>query len=71
MNYAQIWYRRAKLKGKKSADKYIAKNLISFNIFCKREKLDFDYGHCLAKQLLRIGLPWQQLRFLVTKKHTK
>ena len=71
MNSAQIWYRMTKLKGKKSANKHIAQNLIFYIIFQKREKLDSDFGGFLAKHLLRIGLPWQQLRSLVTKKYTK
>ena len=57
MNQAQIWYRRTKLKEKKSANKFIAQNLIFFIIFNKREKLDSDFGHFLAKHLLRIRLP--------------
>ena len=36
---------RTKLKGKKSANKYIAQNLIFFIIFNKGEKLDSDFGH--------------------------
>ena len=32
-----------KLKGKKSANKYIPQNLIFFIIFHKREKLDSNY----------------------------
>ena len=71
MNSAQVWYRRTKLKRKKSANKYIAQNLIFFIIFHKREKLDSDFGRFLAKHLLIIGLPWQQLKSLVTKKYTK
>ena len=62
MNQAQFWYRRSKLKGKKSANKFIAQKLIFFIISYKREKLDSDFGHFLAKHVLRIGLPWQQLR---------
>ena len=39
-------------------------------LFCyKREKLNSDFGNFLAKHVLRIGLPWQQLRSLVTKKY--
>ena len=71
MNEAQIWYRRTKLKGKESANEFIPQNLIFFIIFNKREKLDSDFCHFLAKHLLRIRLPWQQLRSLVTKKYTK
>ena len=71
MNKAQIWYRKTKLKGKKSASKYIAQNLIFVIIFYKREKLDSDFGRFLAKRLLRIRLPWQQLRSQATKKYTK
>ena len=71
MNLAQIWYRRTILKAKKFANKYTARNLIFFIIFYKREKLDSDFGRFLAKHLLRIGLPWQQLKSLVTKKYTK
>ena len=66
-----LFYMGTKLKGKKSANKYIAQNLIFFIIFYKREKLDSDFGRFLAKHLLRIELPWQQLRSLVTKKYTK
>ena len=40
-------------------------------IFYKREKLDSDFGRFLVKHLLRIELPWQQLKSLVTKKYTK
>ena len=69
MNLAQIT--RTKLKAKKSANKYIAQNLIFFIIFYKREKLDSDFGRFSAKHLLGIGLTWQQLRSLVTKKYTK
>ena len=60
-----------KLKQKKSANKYIAQNLIFFTIFYQREKLDSDFGRFLAKHLLRIGLPWQQLGSMVTEKYTK
>ena len=67
---SSIWHRRTKLKGKKSANKFIAQNLIFFIIFNKREKLDSDFGRFLDKNLLRIRLPWQQLRSLVTKKYT-
>ena len=70
MNEAQIWYRRTKLK-EKFANEYIAQNLIFFIIFFKREKLVSNFGRFLAKHLLRIGLPWQQRRSLVTKKCTK
>ena len=44
MNEVQIWHRKTKLKGKKSASKYIAQNLIFFIIFYKRGKLDSDFG---------------------------
>ena len=71
MNEAQVWYRKTKLKGKKSASKYIAQNLIFFIIFYKREKINSDFGRFLAKRLLRIRLPWQQLRSQVTKRYTK
>ena len=71
MNWAQIWYRRTKLKEKKSASKYTAQNLIFLIIFYKLEKLDSDFGRFLAKRLLRIGLPWQQLKSLMTNKYTK
>ena len=50
---------------------YMAQKLIFFNICYKRENFESDFGHFLAKQVLKIGLPWQQLRFLVTKKYTK
>ena len=49
----------------------IAQKLIFFIIWCKRESFDSDFGHFLAKHVLKIGLPWQQLRSLVTKKYTK
>ena len=62
---------KTKLEGKKSENKYIAQNLILFIIFHKQEKLDSDFGRFLAKRLLRIRLPWQQLRSQVTKKYTK
>ena len=61
MSQAQIWYRKTKLKGKKFANKYIARNLILFIIFHKKEKLDSDFGRFSAKRLFRIRLPWQQL----------
>ena len=67
MNWAQIWYTKTKLKGKKSASKYLVQNLIFFVIFYKREKLDSDFSRFSAKRLLRIRLPWQQLRSQVTK----
>ena len=57
MKSTQMWYRRTKLKGKKSANKYIAQNLILFIISQKREKLDSDFGCFLAQHLLRIRLP--------------
>ena len=60
-----------KIKRKKSANKYIAQNLIFLIIFYKRDKSDSGFGHFLAKHVLRIGLPWEQLRSLVTKKCTK
>ena len=50
---------------------YIAQNLIFFIICYKWEKLDSNFGHFLAKHILKIGLPWQQLRSLVTKRYTK
>ena len=59
------------MERKEICKKYIAQNLIFFIILNKREKLDFDFGRFLAKHLLRIRLPWQQLRSLVTKKYTK
>ena len=62
---------RSKLKGKKTAKIYIAEKLIFFIICYKRENFDSDFGHFLAKQVLKIGLPWQQLRSLVTKRYTK
>ena len=61
----------SKLKGKKSANKYIAQNLIFFIIFYKRENLDSDFGRFLAKHLLSIGLPSQRFRSMVTKMYTK
>ena len=42
-----------------------------FFYFLQKRKLDSDFGPFLAKHPLRIGLPWQQLRSLVTKKYTK
>ena len=66
-----MWCGKTNLKEEKAASKYIAQNLIFFVIFYKREKLDSDFGRFLAKRLLRIRLPWQQLRSLVTKKYTK
>ena len=45
--------------------------MIVFIICCKRENFDSDFGHFLAKHVLKIGLSWQQLRSLVTKKYTK
>ena len=60
-----------KFKGKKSANKYVAQNLIFFIIFHKRETLDSDFGRFLAKHLLRIRLPWKKLGSLVTQKNTK
>ena len=32
---------------------------------------DSDFGHLLATPLLKVGLRWQPLRSLVTKKYTK
>ena len=46
---------------------YIAQKLIFF----KQENIDSEFGHFLAKHVLKIGLPWQQLKSLVTKKYTK
>ena len=60
-----------KIERKKSANKYISQKLIFFIICYKQEKLDSDVGHFLANHVLRIGLPWQQLRSLVTKKYAK
>ena len=63
---------RLKLQGKKSANKYIARKvIIFFIIYYKQEKLDSDFVHFLAKHVLRIGLPWPQLRSLVTKMYTE
>ena len=50
---------------------HIAHKLIFFIICYKRENSDLDFGHFLAKHMLKIGLPWQQLRSLVTKKYAK
>ena len=47
-----------------------AQKLIFFIICCKRENFDSDFGNFLAKHVLKIGLPWQQLRSLVTKMYT-
>ena len=38
---------------------YIAQKLIFFIICYKRENFDSDFGHFLAKHVLKIGLPWQ------------
>ena len=50
---------------------YYSKPNFLFIIFNKREKLDSDFGRFLAKHLLRIRLPGQQLRSLATKKYTR
>ena len=71
MSKAQSWYKRSKLKGKKFANKYIAQNVIFLIIFYRREKLDSDFARVLGKHVLKIGLPWKQLRPLVTTKYTK
>ena len=42
-----------KLKGKKTANIYIAQKLIFFIICYKREKLDSDFGHFLAKHVFK------------------
>ena len=42
------------------ANNYIAQKLIVFVFFYKQEKLDSDFGHFLAKHVLRIGLFWEQ-----------
>ena len=63
---------RSQLKGKKSANKFLTEKLIFFFIICcKREKLDCNFGHFLAKHVLRLGLPWQQLRSLLIKKYNQ
>ena len=49
--------RRSKLKEKKSANIYIAQELIAFVICYKRENFDSDFGHFLGKHVLKIGLP--------------
>ena len=41
---SNLVYMRTKLKGTRSANKYIAQNLILFTIFYKRAKLDSDFG---------------------------
>ena len=46
-----------KIKRKKSANIYSAQKLIFFIICYKREKFDSDFGHLLAKHMLKIGLP--------------
>ena len=60
-----------KIKRKEICKQIYCSNLIIFIIFNKREQLDSDFGRFLAKHLLGIRLPWQQLRSLVTKKYTK
>ena len=50
---------------------YIAQKVVFFIVCCKQENFDSDFGHFLAKHVLNIGLPWQQLTSLVTKKYTK
>ena len=45
----------------------MAQKLIFFIICYKQENLDSDFGQFLAKRVLKIGLPWQQLSSLVTK----
>ena len=49
----------------------IAQKLIFFIICHKRENFDSDFGDFLAKHVLKNGLPWQQLRSLMSKKYTK
>ena len=71
MNYAQIWYRRSELKEKKSANIYIAQNYMSLLFATNDNNLTQILVIFLAKHLLKIGLPWQQLRSLVTRKYTK
>ena len=48
----------------------IAQNLIFFVTCHKRENLDSDFGHFVAKHLFKFRLPLEQLRSLVTKKYT-
>ena len=50
---------------------FIAQKLIVFIICYKRENFDSDFGHFLAKNVLKIGSTWQQPRFLVTKRYIK
>ena len=56
---------------RKEIYKYIGQNLIFFIIFHKREKIRLPFWSISAKHLLRIKLPWQQLKSLVTKTYTK
>ena len=63
--------KEVKIKKKENC-KHIYSSKTNFLYYCyKREKLGSDFGHFLAKHVLKIGLPWQQLRFLVTKKYAK
>ena len=48
----------------------VAKKLILL-LFAANEKTLTQIWSFLAKPVLKIGLPWQQLRSLVTKKYTK
>ena len=49
MNEARIWYKRSKLKAKKSANIYTAQKLISFVICYKPENFDSDFGHFFSQ----------------------
>ena len=49
----------------------MARKLIFFIIYYKQDCFDLDFGHLLATPLLKVGLRWQQLRSLMTKKYTK
>ena len=48
---------------------YSAKNNFIYYLL-RRKNFDSDFGHFFAEHVLEIGLPWQQLRSLVTKKYT-
>ena len=50
---------------------FVAQKLIFFIIYYKRDNFYSVFGHFLAKHVLEIGSPWQQLRSLLTKKYTK
>ena len=71
MNKPQIWHERLKLQGKKSANKYIVQKLIFFIICHKKENIRLRFWSFLAKHVLKIGLPWQQLGDLMTKRYIK